>query len=714
MSMDINSSNCKPELWAGMECTINRVGDTFRDQLDYTGHYSRSDDLARLAGLNIKAIRYPLLWERFQPEVTTKINFDRPRRDIDFLNASGIEPIVGLLHHGSGPRFTDLLDPKFATKFCAYAEEVIKAFPGVKFFTPINEPLTTARFSGLYGLWYPHHTKPLSFAKALLNQMKGVVLAMKAIREINPEAKLIQTEDLGKTHSTPLLQYQADFENERRWLTFDLLCGRVSEDHPMWKYFTSIGIREEDLEFFLENRCEPDILGLNYYVTSERFLNENVESFPNYAIGGNEQHRYVDTEAVRAQTCSGLKKLMTEAWERFQIPMAITEAHLACTREEQMRWFQEIWKTACELRSAIPVKAVTAWTTFGAFDWNSLLTTEAGHYESGAFDIRQGVRPTALAKMIKTLGSGADFKHPILQRHGWWAPEAKQEQVTHLLKQEQPVLIIGKFGTLANAFSKICTVRNIGHVALSRSECDVTNENELRRTIDLYKPWAIVNTSGYVDVDAAEQNPAQCLQLNAVGPANLARVCREKGIHLMTFSSDLVFNGSKQQPYHEEDLTQPLNCYGRSKEQGDSAVSKENSDALIIRTSAFFGPWDKYNFAFHVLSALNERRECHVVDDVIISPTYVPHLVNAALDLFIDEESGIWHVANDGAISWAAFAAELANRKGFTRKNLINRKLSDMNWRAARPQFSALTSGKGIALPSLDRAIGEYISHTSF
>jgi dTDP-4-dehydrorhamnose reductase len=713
--MDINSRNCKPELWAGMECTINRVGDTFRDQLEYTGHYSRSDDLARLAGLNIKAIRYPLLWEHFQPEVTTKINFDRPRRDIDFLNQCGIEPIVGLLHHGSGPPFTDLLDPKFPTKFAAYAEAVVKAFPDVKFFTPINEPLTTARFSGLYGLWYPHHTKPLSFAKALLNQMKGVVLAMKAIREINPDAKLIQTEDLGKTHSTPLLQYQADFENERRWLTFDLLCGRVSDEHPMWKYFTSIGIREEDLVFFLENTCAPDILGLNYYVTSERFLNEDVQAFPNHVIGGNEQHRYVDTEAVRSQMCSGLKTLMTEAWERFQIPMAITEAHLACTREEQMRWFQEIWKTASGLRSSgIPMKAVTAWTTFGAFDWNSLLTVEAGHYESGAFDIQQGVRPTALAKMIRTIGSGADFHHPVLQRHGWWRSEAKREQHLHILKNESPILIIGKSGTLAHAFSKICTLRNIGHVALSRGECDVRNETALRRAMDLYKPWAIVNTSGYVDVDAAEQNSALCVELNAIGPANLAKLCEEKGIQLMTFSSDLVFNGNKQQPYNEQDLTQPLNCYGRSKEQGDSAVSKENGSALIIRTSAFFGPWDKYNFAFHVLSALNERRECPVVDDVIISPTYVPHLVNAALDLFIDEESGIWHVANDGAISWAAFAADLADRKGFTRKNLINRKLSDMNWRAPRPRFSALISGKGITLPSLDRAIAEYINHTSF
>ena len=136
-------------------------------------------------------------------------------------------PIAGLLHHGSGPSFTNLLDPEFPYFLASYAYEVANRYPWIEYYTPVNEPLTTARFSGLYGLWYPHHKTEVSFYRMLLNQLKGSVLAMEAIRSINPLAKLVQTEDLGKSHSTAMLAYQAKFENERRLLTFDILTGKL-------------------------------------------------------------------------------------------------------------------------------------------------------------------------------------------------------------------------------------------------------------------------------------------------------------------------------------------------------------------------------------------------------------------------------------------------------------------------------------------------------
>ena len=130
------------------------------------------------------------------------------------------------MHHGSGPAFTNLLDPQFPVLLAQYAKQVAGQFPHINYYTPVNEPLTTARFSGLYGLWYPHKKDDTAFLKMLLNEIKGIVLSMQAIREINPLAKLVQTEDLGKTYSTRSLKYQADFENRRRWLTYDLLCGK--------------------------------------------------------------------------------------------------------------------------------------------------------------------------------------------------------------------------------------------------------------------------------------------------------------------------------------------------------------------------------------------------------------------------------------------------------------------------------------------------------
>ena len=113
-------------------------------------------------------------------------------------------------------------------------------YPDIDAYTPVNEPLTTARFSALYGLWYPHRRDDRSFVRALLNQVRGTVLAMRAVREVNPRAQLVQTDDLGHVDSSPRLRYQAEFENLRRWLSFDLLTGRVDAQHPMRGYLRQL------------------------------------------------------------------------------------------------------------------------------------------------------------------------------------------------------------------------------------------------------------------------------------------------------------------------------------------------------------------------------------------------------------------------------------------------------------------------------------------
>jgi dTDP-4-dehydrorhamnose reductase len=122
---------------------------------------------------------------------------------------------------------------------------------------------------------------------------------MQAIRQINPQAKLVQTEDLGKTQSTYQLRYQADFENKRRWLSYDLLCGNVNENHRLWNYLMWEGLKKEDLVFFTENPCPPDIMAINHYITSERWIDERIEKFPAHCIGGNGKEVYADVEAVR-------------------------------------------------------------------------------------------------------------------------------------------------------------------------------------------------------------------------------------------------------------------------------------------------------------------------------------------------------------------------------------------------------------------------------
>src|SRR4030095_607980 len=264
------------QLWAGPECTVNRIGDRYRDQLELTGFANRLEDLDRLAELGVRRLRFPLLWERTAPLAPGQYEWQWSDRRVKRLRDLNVTPIVGLIHHGSGPRYTNLLDPHFPPRQAEAARAVAERYPNVDAYTPVNEPVTTARFSALYGLWFPHCSDDRSFVRAVLNQMWGTVLAMREIRKINPYAQLIQTDDLGYTTTPAQLRYQADFENARRWLSFDLLTGRVMPGHPLWRYLLDNGASQHELVSFIEQPCPPDIVGINCYVTSERFLDERL------------------------------------------------------------------------------------------------------------------------------------------------------------------------------------------------------------------------------------------------------------------------------------------------------------------------------------------------------------------------------------------------------------------------------------------------------
>ena len=340
------------ELWLGIEGTVNRTGNDYQDQMVLSGVHQRLSDLERVASTGARRVRFPVLWERVAPHSPEEMDWDWTDSRLSGLRELGVEPIAGLLHHGSGPHYTDLLDSQFPEKLAQYAGAVARRYPWLEHYTPVNEPLTTARFSALYGLWYPHTRDNASFLCTLVHQLRGTQLAMQAIRKVNSSAKLVQTEDLGFTRSTFKLRYQADFDNLRRWLSLDLLCGRVDSRHELWGYLLEHGLRESDLTPFLERPCPPDIVGINTYVTSERFLDGRLEHHTPDQHGGNGRDKYVDLETVRVLggTIGGFAARLREAHERYALPLALTEVHLGCTREEQMRWLLEAHGAALELR----------------------------------------------------------------------------------------------------------------------------------------------------------------------------------------------------------------------------------------------------------------------------------------------------------------------------------------------------------------------------
>ncbi|PAX07427.1 family 1 glycosylhydrolase [Sphingomonas lenta] len=604
------------ELWGGAECTVVRVGDRWGDQSHLSGHHGRDEDLDLFADVGFKAMRYPVLWERVAPNHPDECDWSWSDARLARLRDLGIRPIAGLVHHGSGPHYTSLLDPEFPAKLGRYAGQVARRYPWIEDWTPVNEPLTTARFSCLYGHWYPHHRDEGSFWTALVNQVDGVAHAMRAIREVIPHARLIQTDDLGRTYATAPLFHQAAFDNTRRWAGWDLLCGRVTPDHPLWRRLVEFGL-EDRLRALADAPCPPDIVGINHYLTSDRFLDHRVQRYPEHVIGGNFEQRYADVEAIRVldPAPGGLAGALREAWERYRTPVAVTEVHLGCTREEQLRWVGEVWDTAAALREeGVDVRGVTAWAVLGSCGWNTLLTCE-GVYEAGLYDVGAGTpRPTALAHLWKGLPDGA-ARHPVATTPGWWrrpmrllhppVPRpARFERGAPALPRAAdvaPLLICGATGTLGRAFARACDVRDIPYV--------LTDLAGAAACADRHRPWAMV------DVEATRGRRTSAAKL--------------RGLRTLHVSDEL--DGSPER--------------------------------LVVRAAGMFGG-DGDDFATEVARALEAGRRFRAAGDRLVTPAYLPALVNAALDLLIDDATGVWRLRHGPALGAADFARAVARACG--------------------------------------------------
>ncbi len=420
----------KLQLWGGVEGTINRVGDHYFDQYERSGHRRRVEaDLAQIATTGVTALRVGLHWEHFAA-TGSWADFDHMLAKV---REFGIRPIAGLLHHGSGPAQVDLLHPEFPEQLAAYALTVAERYPWMLDYTPVNEPQTTSRFSCLYGHWYPHHRSLPSYARALVNEIRGIVLAMRAIRTVQPNARLIHTEDGGVTYATDEVENYREEREQRRWLGTDLLCGLVSQTHPMFRFLTQQGIPANEVLWFQENPCPPDVLGLNYYVTSDRFLDHRIELYPrNFAGGDTGSEPFVDIEAVRVRggDLPGIGAMLLQAWERYKLPVAITEAHLGGSEEDQVRWLAEVWEGANAARRAgADVHAVTVWALLGLWNWCNLCTQDVNSYEPGVFDTPNGeLRETPLASLMRQMARGDALKADVLTDQGWWR---RQDRFTY-------------------------------------------------------------------------------------------------------------------------------------------------------------------------------------------------------------------------------------------------------------------------------------------
>ena len=247
-------------------------------------------------------------------------------------------------------------------------------------------------------------------------------------------------------------------------------------------------------------------------------------------------------------------------------------------------------------------------------------------------------------------------------------------------------------------------------IATDRSTLDLTSEEQIRSVVRAVKPNVIVNAAAYTAVDKAESEPELAMRINGFAPGVLAEEAKRLGALLVHYSTDYVFDGEKATPYVEEDATNPINVYGKSKLAGERAIAENGCRCLTLRTSWVYGPRGK-NFYLTVLRLAKERPELRVVDDQLGAPTSSLVIARASATLIGQGAEGLYHMTAARSTSWCGFARAVLRQKGIATP-VVPIRAQDYPTAAKRPRNSRLDCSSlrlryGVSLAPWNEALAE-------
>jgi len=279
------------------------------------------------------------------------------------------------------------------------------------------------------------------------------------------------------------------------------------------------------------------------------------------------------------------------------------------------------------------------------------------------------------------------------------------------------VLITGIGGQLGRAVLQVasslggCEACGLDHDALA-----VEDRDAVLARISSVAPDVVIHCAAWTDVDGCERDPMRADRINGQGTAHVAEACMECGAGLVSISTDFVFSGDADRPYHSDSSTGPASAYGRSKLAGEQAVQSHGDPRFwVLRTSWVFGPGGR-NFPRAILDAARGGKPLRVVDDQVGSPTMTLDLARAILDLASAEpDPGIYHGTNEGSCSWYQFAREILDLAGMRELPISRISSADLDRPAHRPAYSILdcsrlSSLRGQSLPDYHDALRRYLA----
>ncbi|MDJ0663502.1 MAG: dTDP-4-dehydrorhamnose reductase [Acidimicrobiia bacterium] len=248
------------------------------------------------------------------------------------------------------------------------------------------------------------------------------------------------------------------------------------------------------------------------------------------------------------------------------------------------------------------------------------------------------------------------------------------------------IVVTGGSGQLGTAFRRLLPEA----VFPPRRRLDLTVPASSWDVLDDVRPSMIINCAAYTSVDRAEDDEAAATAANGEGVARLVEYCRRRGIGLVTYSTDYVFDGADRRPYVESDPTSPINAYGRSKLIGEG-YALEYENALVIRTSWLLSG-SHPNFVATMLRMAGDGETVRVVNDQTGCPTIAADLADASLSAIAAGATGLLHLVNSGEATWFDLAQRAVGLAGMDPRLIQPCSSEEYETRARRPRYSVLGS----------------------
>lgn len=263
-------------------------------------------------------------------------------------------------------------------------------------------------------------------------------------------------------------------------------------------------------------------------------------------------------------------------------------------------------------------------------------------------------------------------------------------------------LITGAKGQLGTEFSRRFEQKGTQFIAIDREKLDIGNLKQVIEVFSSIKPSLVINCAAYNNVDGAEKEYALAYKVNAVGVKNLAYACSKYNSFLVHYSTDYVFDGTKEGLYNEADKPNPLSQYAKSKLLGEIFLEEELENYLIFRTSWVYGE-GKQNFLHKLTHWANSQQYLKIACDEFSVPTLTKTIVDVTLKALQHDLTGLYHLVSSGYASRYEWAKEFLRLKGID-KFIYPVYQADFNLPAIRPLFSVMDNNNiskklGISIP---------------